>query len=227
MIDNLLPAHQKMHTFFPPKPLVAAEQQWVCTRSGRKFFPLNPQPEQIEIADIAFGMAGKYRFGGQSPKRYTVAQHSIEVCRQLASNGHGRDVCLWGLLHDAAEAWLVDWQRPVKWQQFWWDSENGLLVSFAEIEKRILYAVQKSFGLSPDYFHPDSELAKAVDAADCQQLLRERCDLFDDRQPPWDGFPASTDLYPLPPILNCFNAYDCFMAMFIRVLKTRDLPQTV
>jgi hypothetical protein len=164
--------------FFPPDVAVASDDQWVCTRSGRKFFPLEPKPDQICIEDIAYGLAGKYRFGGQSPVRYTVAQHSVEVCRWLAAQNASVDACQWGLMHDVAEAWLVDWQRPVKWQQQWYDDEEQILLPFAAVEFRILAAVTKLFGLSNDYFLNITALFRLVDSADFVQLLRERRDLL-------------------------------------------------
>ena len=204
---------QRMVSFIPPDPPpVAPEDEWVCTRSGRRFFPLDPQPAQIAIEDIAYGLAGRYRFGAQSPRRYTVAQHSVEVCRQLARLTHNADVCLWGLLHDAAEAWLVDWQRPVKWRQFWWDGERA--VPFAEIEFKVLVSVQKTFALTEDYLLNITALSKAVDAADRDQLHRERRDLFDDRQPVWGNCPAISPLPPLPAILDPDAAEAEFLAEF-------------
>ena len=83
--------------------------RWIETFSGDRFFPLSPGPAEIHIKDIAHGLAGRFRFSGQSRDWYTVAQHSVEVSRRVPAE----DV-LWGLLHDAAEAYLPDIPRPIK-----------------------------------------------------------------------------------------------------------------
>jgi uncharacterized protein len=203
---------QRMISFFPPESSIAPEDEWVCTRSGRKFFPLDPRPDQVSIGDIAYGLAGKYRFGAQSPRRYTVAQHCVEVCRQLAREGAASDACLWGLLHDAAEAWLVDWQRPVKWRQLWWDGEQPL--PFAAIELKILCTVQQVFSLADDYLVSITSLSKQVDAADRAQLLRERRDLFAGEQPEWPGLSGVSDELPLLEILAPDEAEKEFLYEF-------------
>ena len=156
---------------------------WLCTRSGIQFDPVSPTAEMIDVQDIAFGLAGKFRFGAQSPARYTVAQHSRAVAAAVADDPAATlDDQLWGLLHDAAEAYLWDVQRPVKAAQYWEidDPERPgkkKQVPFREIEMRIQAAVRSAFRLGPIMpmiFHEDE-----------QQLLRERRDLFDERQPAW------------------------------------------
>ena len=193
--------------FTPPVSDTPPEAEWVCTRSGRKFFPLTPAREQIAIEDIAYGLAGRYRFGSQSPRRYTVAQHSVEVCRWVHAHHGSSDACLWGLLHDAAEAWLVDWQRPVKWRQMWWDGE--ILIPFREIEDNILCVVATEFHLP----FPAARLAQQGDLA---QLRRERRDLFDGRQPVWENLPAISDEPPLPAILDPRAAEEEFLGEFYK-----------
>ncbi len=80
---------------------------WIVTRSGRKIWPFDPDPADILIEDIAYHLAGIYRFSGSS--RITVAQHSyyVSTCVPMAWS-------LAGLLHDSAEAYLGDVASPVK-----------------------------------------------------------------------------------------------------------------
>lgn len=78
-------------------------------RSGRMFDPLNPDPKQITIEDIAYGLAGQFRYAGHS--RFTVAQHSVLGARYLGND----PAALPFLLHDAEEGLgLPDLSRPVK-----------------------------------------------------------------------------------------------------------------
>lgn len=48
---------------------------YIRLRSGRKFWPLDPHMVDIDVRDIAYGLAGQYRYAGHS--RLTVAQHSV------------------------------------------------------------------------------------------------------------------------------------------------------
>src|SRR5271166_4350924 len=75
----------------------------------KKFFPYDPRPEQICIEDIAHGLSMLCRFVGQCRFFFSVAEHSIAVARLLPAN-----LKLFGLLHDASEAYLADLPRPVK-----------------------------------------------------------------------------------------------------------------
>jgi uncharacterized protein len=167
--------------------MTALLDDWVCTLSGRKFRPLDPQPEDIVARDIAHGLAGRFRFGGQSAIRYTVAQHSVEVAGRVPAADR-----LWGLLHDAAEAWLPDVQRPLKPHLLYRvPSDEGLHVrTFGGLEDRILQAVAARFGLH-------MPIPTSVHTADDRELARERRDLFGPTQPEWPGL-AGIEPYPEP-----------------------------
>src|ERR1019366_3376471 len=110
---------------------------FIGTFSGLRFWPLDPDPAKILIEDVAHGLAHQCRFGGHASTFYSVAEHSVHVS-QLCLPEHA----LWGLLHDASEAYLVDLPRPLK-----------LLPEFAayrEAERRLQLAVAARFGLPED-----------------------------------------------------------------------------
>lgn len=52
---------------------------YIVLHSGRKFWPLDPRPEEIEIEDVAWGLAHTTRYGGHANGPYTVAQHACYV----------------------------------------------------------------------------------------------------------------------------------------------------
>lgn len=81
--------------------------------SGNHVDPLDPDPDLIEIEDIAWHLAHEARFGGGTPFHYSVARHSIYVMKQIPDD-LTVDVKLQALLHDAPEAYLKDIPRPVK-----------------------------------------------------------------------------------------------------------------
>lgn len=69
----------------------------------------NPDPNEIAIEDIAHALANQCRFSGHTNPRWSVASHCLLVCGLLAEQHK-----LAGLLHDGAEAYLVDLPRPIK-----------------------------------------------------------------------------------------------------------------
>jgi hypothetical protein len=82
---------------------------WMQTFTGRQFWPLDPRADEIHIEDIAHSLSLQCRFAGHVREFYSVAEHSWRVS-QICNPGHA----LPGLLHDAAEAYLVDLPRPIK-----------------------------------------------------------------------------------------------------------------
>ncbi len=81
----------------------------IQTYTGRLFYPLNPVIEDIVIEDIAHSLALQCRFAGHTSEFYSVAQHSVFVSEACPT-----EAALWGLLHDASEAYLIDVPRPLK-----------------------------------------------------------------------------------------------------------------
>lgn len=107
---------------------------WVCTVSGRRFYPEDPRPGDFDIGDIAHALAHLCRFGGHSRTFYSVAQHSVLVsffCDPVDAR--------WGLLHDATEAYLVDLPTPVK--------RSRGMERYTEIELTAMTALAEQFGL--------------------------------------------------------------------------------
>ena len=84
------------------------------TVSGRKVDVSNPDPSSIVIEDIAWALSRMPRFSGHSIPYipYSVAQHCVQVAKDLAP--HGPQIQMYGLLHDAAEAYINDLPSPVK-----------------------------------------------------------------------------------------------------------------
>jgi 5'-deoxynucleotidase YfbR-like HD superfamily hydrolase len=87
---------------------------WIESFTGRRIKPLQPDAGVIDIRDIAHHLSNQCRYSGAVRVHYSVAEHSVRVCELLERQGASRTVRLWGLLHDASEAYLVDLPSPVK-----------------------------------------------------------------------------------------------------------------
>jgi hypothetical protein len=123
------------------------------TFSGRKFDLLRATPRDVCIEDIAHALAHQCRFAGHVSGHYSVAQHSVLVSRLCDPAD-----ALWGLLHDASEAYVSDLPQPVK-------SLSGIGGPFRALEARVQRAVCERFGLGlrepPSVREADKQLALA------------------------------------------------------------------
>lgn len=124
---------------------------WIATYTGGVFFPLAPRVEDVRISDIAHALSQLCRFAGHTKAFYSVAQHSVLVSHMCSPAD-----ALWGLLHDASEAYLSDIVSPLK-------RASGM-GGYRVIESRVQLVIAQAFGLSAT--EPSS-----VKAAD-QALLR-------------------------------------------------------
>ena len=145
---------------------VTRNGDWMLTATGRQFWPLDPRPEEIDIEDIAHSLAHQCRFAGHCRFFYSVAQHSVLVSKVVPP-----EHAAWGLLHDAAEAYLVDLPRPIKRY-----SEMGDL--YREIEGRLMRVICERFGLS-------AKEPLSVKFADDVLLMTEKRDVMPPSPEPW------------------------------------------
>ena len=142
---------------------------WIETYTGKRFYPLDPDPSSVDIEDIAHALSNLCRFTGHCREFYSVATHSILCADQaMVDGGHWyrmRRLALLLLLHDAAEAYCSDVAYPIK----------PHLTGYAEIEERIMQAIYKRLGVDPP---SRGELAciKHIDhrmgATEASQLMR-------------------------------------------------------
>lgn len=87
---------------------------WIQTYSGNSFWPFDSHIDDIEILDIAHSLSNQCRYSGHCVKFYSVAEHCVLIAQALERDGQDKKVCLWGLFHDAAEAYCSDVPRPIK-----------------------------------------------------------------------------------------------------------------
>lgn len=126
--------------------------------SGRRLDLLDPSPLDIEIEDIAHGLARVARWNGQTlgEHAFSVAQHSLvveEVCGDLNPKITPEERMI-ALLHDAPEYVIGDMISPFK---------NVLGPGYREFEDRLERAIHIRFGLPPK---TDTKLKKLIKKAD-------------------------------------------------------------
>ncbi|WP_455481121.1 YfbR-like 5'-deoxynucleotidase [Bartonella sp. B12(2025)] len=131
---------------------------WQRMLSGRRLDLLNPSPFDVEIEDIAHGLARVARWNGQTQGEhaYSVAQHSllVEQIFQKLFPKSCRNECLCALLHDAAEYVIGDMISPFK---------AIIGKQYELIEKRIQDAIHMRFSLP---VAPSQKLLKKIKQTD-------------------------------------------------------------
>lgn len=147
---------------------------WFQTYTGKKFYPFDPRPDEVDIIDIAHSLSLQCRFNGHVKEFYSVAQHSIHVCRvfsELAKKegfGASKQAHLCALLHDATEAYVGDLIRPIKID----------MPQYKEMEEKVWRSILEHFGLLEVWEH--FPLEPLVKRADNILLATERRDLLPD-----------------------------------------------
>lgn len=114
------------------------------TYTGKVLQPLDPQPGDFDLKDIAWSLAHQCRYNGHTKMFYSVATHCI-----LVSWFCPPDLKLCGLLHDASEAYLSDLPSPIKHR----------MPEYRAVEAQIEAAIAKQYGLP----YPMPAAVKAAD----------------------------------------------------------------
>lgn len=131
---------------------------WQRMLSGRRLDLLDPTPFDIEIEDIAHGLAFVARWNGQTlgDYPYSVAEHSLLVEEIFARQNPGADPRwrLAALLHDAPEYVIGDMISPVK---------AAIGPAYGDLDQRLTAAIHLRFGL-PSVL--PAEIKKAIKLAD-------------------------------------------------------------
>lgn len=179
------PAHADMSfaqltNLYGHKEPAPRKGDWMQTYTGKQFWPLDPRPDEVDIQDIAHALSMLCRYGGHAHSFYSVAEHSCHVHDAILDMGE-YEIGLDALLHDAAEAYIVDVLRPVK----------PFLKDYKPIESAIMGAVQQRFNI-----HDEPDLIKVFDARilndEAAQVFKH--DLFKHWEFPQKGNPLGVKL---------------------------------
>lgn len=176
-----------------------ARGDYIQTFTGGNFYPFDPRPEEINIEDIAHALSQQCRFAGHTSHFYSVAEHSL-----FAADLVPTPFKLAALLHDAAEAYLVDLPRPIKHS----------IPEYQKIEHGVAEVIRRKYNLQPGAFeHP------AVKDADEVALHTEAFYLMS-----YNGVQSwvnkQTVLYGRPfPLVHPNTVKSTFLRVFTRLTK--------
>lgn len=200
----------------------AQQRAWQRMLSGRRLDLLDPSPVDIELSDIAHGLARVARWNGQTKGDYafSVAQHSVlvmEIFETLNPNASSQHA-MYALLHDAPEYVMGDIISPFK---------AAMGGSYRDVEKRLLEAIHVRFSLPAK---PTAGVTKAIKVADQQSAYFEAVHLagFDEEEarrlfgePAMPGF----DIEGFDRLIRPWptqEAHDRFIGIFEEITKTLD-----
>jgi uncharacterized protein len=164
----------------PSLPSKTQARAWQRMLSGRRLDLLDPSPMDIEIEDIAHGLARVARWNGQTRGEhpFSVAQHSLLVASIAQSlEPHAEpELALYALLHDAPEYVIGDIISPFK----------ALIgETYKKVENRLLHAIHLRFGLKSE---TPRLMAKTIKVADQASAYWEAVALADFTQDEADRF---------------------------------------
>lgn len=130
---------------------------WIQTFTGKRFYPLDPNPDDISIVDIAAALSKTCRFGGHTLEWYSVAEHCVHVANYALPEHK-----LAALLHDASEAYLVDVPRPIK----------PLIADYYSIEGKIERAIAERFKIEYPFPHSIKLIDNRILSDERAQVMR-------------------------------------------------------
>lgn len=130
---------------------------YIRTYKDVEFYFNNPTIDMIDLEDIAHSLSLQCRYNGHIKKYYSVAEHSVWVSKIVDPK-----YAMFGLMHDAPEAYIGDMVAPLK----------IMMDKFIEIDDQILELVASKFN-----FEINPESKKAVKEADYIMFVTEIRDL--------------------------------------------------
>lgn len=167
---------------------------WIQTYTGKKFHLTNPQPDDIDIYDIAHHLSQLCRFVGASSRFYSVAQHSILLSHRVLE-----EYALWGLLHDAAEAYLGDVVTQMKRRMY----------IYKEMEQKVLRTIAEHFNL-------EWPMPRTIKEADLRMLVTEKRDVMRATDLDWELEAKPYDQFIMP--IGCVQAEISFLSRYDTII---------
>ncbi len=186
----------------PPRTSALPPRAWQRMLSGRRLDLLDPSPLDVEIIDIAQGLARVARWNGQTrgAHAFSVAQHSVlvEATAAALKPGLSQQMRLAALLHDAAEYVIGDLISPFK---------TAMGANYKAFEERIARAIHLRFKIPPALQAPIVQLIKKADKIVAYHEATQLAGFSHADALRYFGDP-NTARAALPQELDCLEAWD-------------------
>ena len=144
--------------------------EFIQTYTGGAFYPLAPKVEDVNIIDIAHHLAHQNRYSGATEFFYSTAQHCCLLADYVLRRCSGTPLdCLQILMHDCAEAYLVDVPRPIKQH----------MPEFCKWDHAITMCVRSWLGVG------DVPIPSWQDELDSRIIMDERYQIMSDSDHDW------------------------------------------
>ena len=180
--------------------------------SGRRLDLLDPSALDVEIEDIAHGLARVARWNGQTmgTHAFSVAQHCVLVERLTAelSPRLSREARLMALLHDAPEYVIGDLISPFK---------AAVGIDYKDFELRLLSAIHLRFGLPPRAPAELLALLKQADIASAYFEATQLAGFSAEEAKRYFGTPPKVIRTPRLVPLSAADAQELFLGRFRRL----------
>lgn len=151
-------------------------QHWIQSYTGKAVDVFDLQPEQVDVIDIAHALSNLCRYTGHVREFYSVATHSLAVMKLTEMMGHGPEMQLWALLHDAGEAYMADVAAPLK--------RHPIFEGYRKLEAENDRRIRQRFNIGLE----ESQLT-LIRTFDMAMLTPERTALMTEPPRDWGKFP--------------------------------------
>lgn len=194
-----------------------AARAWQRMLSGRRLDILDPSPLDVEIEDIAHGLARVARWNGQTtgPLPFNVAQHSVivlDMCMQLKPDWSA-DWQLAALLHDAPEYVIGDMISPFK---------SALGEHYKRVERGLQRAIHLRFSLPADLPESVERSIKKADRA-CAYFEATQIAGFTESEAQ-KLFPVPSKIAPLAvEALTTEASQELYLERFAAIMRLRNV----
>lgn len=156
---------------------------WFQTFTGRKFWPLDPRPEEMFIEDIAHSLSNMCRFNGHCRMFYSIAQHCVLGANELLTSSVSDAFHF--LMHENPEAYICDLVSPIK-------HNSGL---FGELYKQAEDNLERA---SAQRFYLDFPMPPIIKEIDYRMLHTEKRELLADPPAAWKTSEGLFNPFPWP-----------------------------
>jgi uncharacterized protein len=213
----------KIDSIYTPgdlEPIVLPKRagNYMHTSNGKKYWPLDPKPEEVHVDVVAHHLATRCRYNGATQHKmfrsrifYSVAEHSVYVSRYIEYVLKKPEYALEGLLHDGSEAYNGDLIRPLKYDPLFREP-------FKRVEDLNEAAGASRFNLVFPYPKEVKIADEAVTNAEIQQIIAR------DPNEEWDSGKLHDDTLTAPyqiEMLSPFAAKEMFLLRYEEVMQDR------